>query len=56
MDREAVMQLAKRKEQLWSFMQKMKPLPALLDGMKITGTRDQFRALENVMHLIKEIE
>ena len=45
-----------RKDKLWGFMCAVKPLPALLDGMEINGTRDQFRALENVMHLIKEME
>lgn len=53
---EEVAQLARRKDQLWHFMTKVKPLPALLDQMEISGTRSQMRALENVMHLIKEIE
>ena len=48
--------MSERKDMLWCFMQKVKPLPALLDGMEISGTRDQFRALENVMHAIKEME
>ncbi len=53
---EAVAQLAKRKDQLWAFMQKVKNLPAVLDQMQVSGTRDQMREFEALVKTIREME
>ena len=53
---EVLTALTERKAALWSFMQKMKPLPGLMDQMEIRGSRDEMRAFENVMNEIREME
>ena len=56
MDSETMQKIMDRKDELWSFMQKVQPLPGLLDKLEISGTRDQLRELETILTVIKEMD
>ncbi len=48
-------QLQARKDELWSFMQQVKNLPAVLDQMQIAGTREQFAEFNVLVSRIREM-
>lgn len=54
MDR--MMELQRRKDQLWDYMQTAKELAKLLDVMQISGLRCDMRTLEELTTTIKRME